>query len=98
MEVVAAEPAGDVDHFADEVEAGDLGGFERFGIELGGGDASGGDLRLGVAFGAGRGKLPVMELMFEVRDGLVGEVPGGAGRVQGEPAFGPAGWERGADG
>src|ERR1039458_4302602 len=53
LEVVAAEPAGDVDDFADEVEARGDAALHGTGVERVGRDAAGGDLGFVVAFGAG---------------------------------------------
>ncbi len=97
LEVVAAQPAGDVDDLADEEEAGDFAGGEGAGVELVGGNAAGGDLRLCVAFGAGGGEGPGVEEGFEAVEGGVGEGLGGGGGVHGEPALGPAGRKQGAE-
>ena len=66
LEIVAAEMAGDVDDFADEVEAWDLAGFHGFGVEFVGINASGGDFSLFEAFGAGGVDGPGVELFFEI--------------------------------
>src|SRR5436305_1193555 len=61
LEIIAAEPAGDVDRFADRIEAGH--GPRRHGLrgEAGGGDAARGHLGLGIAFAAARPEAPVGE-------------------------------------
>ena len=52
MEVIAPEPAGDVEGFADKIEARKLLGLKGFGRDLLRGDASEGDLRRAVALRA----------------------------------------------
>ena len=99
MEVVAAEPAGDVDNFADEVEARDATALHGFGVELVGGDAAGRDFGFGEALGAGGDDAPGVEFAFEVGERGVGGFGGfGYGWVQTEPAVGEALRERGAEG
>lgn len=72
MEVVAAEVAGDVDDFSDEVEAEDLLALQGLGGEFGGVDASGRNFGFFVTFGAVGFEWPVVELVFELLDGGVG--------------------------
>ena len=95
MEVVAAEPAGDVYYLADAVEAGDFFGLHGFGVEFGGVDSSGGDFCFGVAFGACGDDAPGVELPLHFLEGWVGPVCGG---MEGEPALCHAGGEDGAEG
>ena len=47
MEVVAAEPAGDIEHFANEKQPGLELAFHGFGTDLVGVDAAEGDARMG---------------------------------------------------
>jgi len=101
LEVVAAEPAGDVDDFADEMEAGDDAAFEGAGVEGVGIDASGGDFGFVVAFGAGGGDAPGVELALHFGESGVGERAGvSVGRasagVEGAPAVGEAAGDDGA--
>ena len=85
MEIVAAEPAGDVDRLADGVEAGDLAGLHGLRGEAGGGDSADGDLGLGEAFGAVRGEAPLRQAALGFLELAVGEV----GELAGErEAFG----------
>ena len=74
MEVVAAEPAGYVYDFADEVEAGDLAALHGLCVEFGGVDAAGGDLGLGVAFGSGGRDAPCVEVAAPNSPASVGPV------------------------
>ncbi len=97
LEIVATEPAGDVDHLADEVEARDAPRFERAWVEFGGGDPAGGDLGFGVTLGSGRGDAPGMKRLLERGDGGVREVFGGRRRMHGQPALRPPGWQQGAN-
>jgi hypothetical protein len=82
--------AGDVHDFADEVEAGDSATFHGMRGEGVGRDAARGDFRFLEAFGTGGGDGPVVELVFELVEGVVGPV-GGGGQV--EEAVGEAGWK-----
>ena len=61
LEIEAAEVAGDVDHFSDEVETWDVAGLHGLGGETGGIDATGGDFGFFVAFGAGGLEWPVVQ-------------------------------------
>src|SRR5439155_8646852 len=74
LEVVAAEPSGDVHDLADEVEARGEAGLEGAGVEGVGGDTAGGDFRLGEAFGAGGRETPGMEITIDRREGGVGQL------------------------
>ena len=74
MKVISAEPSGDVDDFADEVEAGDFAALHGAGVEGGSVDASGGDLGFVVAFGAGGEDAPGVELAFHFGEYGVGEI------------------------
>jgi hypothetical protein len=74
LEVVATEPAGDIDDLPDEVEAGVMFGFHGAGVEIPGVDAASGDLGLGVAFGALGLESPVVELLLEAIESGVGPV------------------------
>ncbi len=58
MEVVAAEPAGDVDHFADEIQPRHKLRLHRAGGQSIGIDAAQGDLGGAIAFGAAGGDRP----------------------------------------
>ncbi len=93
LEVIAAEPAGDVDDFADEVEAGDDAALQGAGVEGVGVDSADGDLGLGVAFGAGGCDTPIVQAAFDIEERGVGEGAGfgfrgvGAG-VERAPAVG----------
>ncbi len=100
LEVVTAEPAGDVDDFADEEESSHAAGLHGSGVEFGGVNSAGGDFGFAVAFGAGGEDAPGVELGFQGGDGDVGEgALGGVRRkVTGEEAVGPAGGEEGAEG
>ena len=90
LEVVAAEPAGDVNDFADEEEARGEFAFEGAGVEFVGGDAAGGDFGFLEAFGAGGGDGPGVKVGFECGDAVVGPVAGTLLRVEFDPAFGEA--------
>ena len=102
LEVVAAEPAGDVDDFADEEEAGDDAALQGAGVERVGVDAAGGDFGFVVAFGAGGREAPGVELAFHFGEGGVGQTAGlgvggmGSG-VEGAPAIGHAAGHDGAE-
>ena len=73
--------------------------FHGAGVELGGVDAAGGDFGLGVAFGAGGGDGPGVELALEVGEGgIVGFGSLGFGWVEAQPAVGEAGGQDGAKG
>ena len=100
LEVVAAQPAGYVYDLADEEEAGDEAGLEGFGVEVAGVYSAGGDFGFGVAFGAGGGDAPGVEVGFDGGEGGVGEgaLVGVGGEVMSEEAVGPAGGEEGAEG
>ncbi len=50
IEIVAAKPAGDIDHFAYEIEAGNVLCFHRLGIEITRINAAQRDLSRAVAF------------------------------------------------
>ena len=63
--------AGDVDDFSDEVEAGNVAAFHRFGGELVGVDAARGDFSFFVAFGSCRSDLPRVQLLFEIVQALI---------------------------
>ncbi len=78
--------AGDVDDFSDEEEAGDA-ALHGLGGELGGVDASGGDLGLGVTLGCLWRDGPVMPAVFPRFQGMIG--PAG-GRIEVEQAVGEA--------
>src|SRR6185312_7716225 len=67
LEVVAAEPAVDVDHLADEVEAGHEFRLHRAGGEAIGVDAAESDLGGAVAFRAAGGDRPRGELRADLR-------------------------------
>ena len=103
LEVIAAEPASNVDDFADEVEPGDDAALHGAGVERVGVDAAGGDLGFGVAFGADGDDAPSVEAALEPGQGGVGERAGlgvgwmGAG-MEGTPAVGEAAGNDGAEG
>ncbi len=95
MEVVAAEPSGDVDDLSDEVEAGDFFALHGAGVEFGGVDTTGSDFGLFVAFGASGCDAPGVELLLHDGEGGVGPV----GRlVEFDPALGEACGQDGAEG
>ena len=85
---------GDVDDFADEVEAGDIQTFHGLCGEGVGRDAARGDFCLFEAFGAGGVEGPGVELTLELIEGVVGPV-GGGGQVQ--ETVGETGWELGSE-
>jgi hypothetical protein len=100
LEVIAAEPACNVDDLADEMEAGDDFRFEGASVELGGVNAAGCNLGFAVAFGTGGGEGPGVEVLLEGCKACVGEadvVP-----AECEPALGDAlregDFERGVEG
>lgn len=72
MEVVASQPSGDVDYFADEVEAGNSAALHGPGVECGGVDSAGGDFGFVVAFGAGGKDAPCVEFALHLGEGGVG--------------------------
>ncbi len=74
MEVIPAEPAGDVHRFANGIKAGDFGGLHRAAGKFGGGDAACGDFGFGEAFGAIGGKAPIGQPRLCAVQGLVGNV------------------------
>ncbi len=61
LEIIAAEPAGDVDRLADHIEAGKALRLHRFRRQFRRADPADGDFRLGKAFGAVRAEWPVGE-------------------------------------
>ena len=61
LEVIATEPAGDVDCLADRVEAGDATCLHRLGGQFGGGNAAERDLGFGEAFAAVGTKNPFVK-------------------------------------
>src|SRR5687768_17370185 len=67
LKIVAAEPPGDIDDFADKVESRDAARLHRFRRELAGVDAADGDLRFRVTFRPGESQRPVMRKMGEGR-------------------------------
>ncbi len=74
MEIVAAEPAGDVHRLADGVEAGHPLGFHRLGGQFGGRNAADGDLGLGEALAAIGMELPLGEPLLRRAQDLVGDI------------------------
>ena len=78
LEVVAAQPAGDVHHLADEIQARLRGGLHGLLRERARVDAAQGHLGLLVAFGPGRRQLPSSQLFCQPRQGLVGGLVDGA--------------------
>ena len=82
--------AGDVDDFADEVEAWNIATFHGLGGEGVGADASRGDFCLVVAFGVCGGEGPCVEAAIELVQGVIGPVRRWGGF---EEALGEAGWE-----
>jgi len=65
LEIKSSEPAGDVDHFANKVEAFDVAGLHGFGGEVGGVDSAEGDFGFGVSFRAGDGEGAGMEVAVD---------------------------------
>jgi len=90
LKIEAAEVAGDVDDFADEVQARDFSRFHGFAGEFTGVDAAGSDFGFGVAFGACGEDWKGVESFFESGERGVG--PRGRS-VESEPARGEAFWE-----
>ena len=74
MEVVAAEPSGDVDDFSYEVEARDFFALHGASVEFGGVDTTGCDFGLFVAFGASGCDAPGVQLLLHDGEGRVGPV------------------------
>lgn len=71
LEVEAAEVAGDIDDFTDEVKARHSAAFHAFGGEFVCVHAAGGDFGFGVTFIALRSDRPVVCLALEFREGMV---------------------------
>ncbi len=91
LEVVAAQPAGDVDHLADEIQPGLL-RLHRLRRQVAGVDAAQRDLSLFVALGAGGHQFPARQTLGQAGQGLVaavGDRPLPVG-VLGHPGFGQA--------
>ena len=82
--------ARDVNDFTDEVEAWDFPTFHGLCGQRVGADASRGDFCLLVAFGAGGGEGPVVELALQLVEGVVGPIWWWGGF---EEVFCEAGWE-----
>jgi hypothetical protein len=93
LEIVTAKVPCYVHGLSDEVEARDAPAFHGSGGELGGGDAPGGDLGLGVAFAASWYDLPLMQTIFRLKERRV--VPSGR-RVECGPSVCEAVWQNGA--
>jgi hypothetical protein len=77
LEVVATEPTGDVHTFADEMQAGDGFGFQRFLRQAVCRHAAAGDFSLGIAFAAVRVETPCVHAracLGELAVGLVGKI------------------------
>ena len=87
MKIETTEMPGDVDDFADEVEAGDFSRFHGFAGKFARVDAAGGNFRFSVAFGACGQDWPSVERFFELGERGVG--PRGR-RVLIEPTVGEA--------
>ena len=77
MEVETAQVASDVDDFANEVEAGDVAGFQGAGLQVGGVDAAGGYFGFGEAFCAGGVDGPVVQILLAGFERGVGPADGG---------------------
>ncbi len=93
MEVEAAELAGYVDYFSDEIEAGDGAALHGLRGECGGADAAGGDFGLLVAFGSGGREGEAVQTALQVIEGGVGPV---RWRSQFSQLVGEAGGQRDA--
>ena len=78
LEVEATEVAGDIDHFSDEIEAGDGAALHGLRGECGGAYAAGGDFGLLVALGAGGRESETVQAAFQSVQGAVGLRPWGA--------------------
>src|SRR5688572_4882433 len=65
LEVVTAQPSGDVDDFADEKKARDFAGFHGFGGKLGSVDSSECDFGFRVAFGSGWNERPRSQHFYD---------------------------------
>ncbi len=66
LEIVAAQPAGDIDDFANEIKAGHGTAFHRLGGECCGVHTPHGYFRLGIAAGIGGYQGPVAEVLHEL--------------------------------
>ena len=66
MEIIAAQPSGDIHPFANGVKARHLGRFHRAGRKFCCADAACGDFCLGIAFGAIGMKIPPGQLLFHL--------------------------------
>ena len=91
LEVVAAQPAGHVDHLANEVQPG-LFGFHGLGRHIARVYPAQRDLGFFVALTARGGQAPIGQGFGQFGQGFVGHLGGGAlqGRVLADPGFGQA--------
>ncbi len=82
LEIITTEPAGHIDTFADEIEAGH--GFRRHtaGIEAGRVHAAECDFRRAITFRTGGLDLPVLHLTRQLRQHLVGHIRQMAGEAE----------------
>ncbi len=67
LEVVAPEPTGDINNFADEEKSRDVTGFHCFGRQIARIDTAESDLRFGVSFRAGKCHWPVVDEVPDAR-------------------------------
>jgi len=78
LEIIAPQPAGDVEDFSDEIKPGDLAGLEGLGGQFTGVDPASRDFGFAVALGSAGLDLPVMK---DAGDGCrvpLGKLPDGA--------------------
>ena len=78
LEIVAPQPAGDVEDFSDEIKPGDLAGLEGLGGQFTGVDPAPRDFDFAVAFGPAGLDLPAMKAAGEGRGVPLGELADGA--------------------
>ena len=85
LEVVAPQPAGHVDHLADEEQAGLALAGHAATVQFAGVDAAGRDFGLAPAFGAGGRDLPACQAVGQALQVLVAHLGQRAGGVQVQP-------------
>ena len=91
LKVVAAEPTGHIDHFADEIQPGDALAAHGLRLQFAGIDAASGDFCLGVAQGARGCERPCLQAAAKGREICVAAFGQGALRRQSaqfQPCFG----------
>src|SRR5690554_1707015 len=77
LEIIAAEPAGHVHRFADNIKAGLAVGLHRFGADTLGVDPAERYFGGAIAFGAAGGEVPMSELVANLAEGgvaLIGQI------------------------